>query len=188
MASQSRLNADEALKSAFRRLPIAVVVLDSERSLRPFNQKAEELFESEGLSPGLLTLRPSHPLSALLVRVLESPQAALESETLQFPSGALYTIEPSRRSSKSKDRWVVLLIEPAEREPEPQDVDLSRWGFTAKETDVMRLLLAGQSTKSISERLAIAENTLRTHIKRLFEKTGAKTRTELMAKVLRRKK
>lgn len=52
----------------------------------------------------------------------------------------------------------------------------------------MRLLLAGSTTKAISERLAIAENTLRTHIKRLFEKTGARTRTELMARVLRRKK
>ncbi|HET7707843.1 MAG TPA: helix-turn-helix transcriptional regulator [Thermoanaerobaculia bacterium] len=187
MTAQSRIDPDEALKSAFRRLPIAVVVLDSERSLRPFNEKATEFFEREGLSSTLLSLRPSHPLSKMLLRLIASEEA-LGTEVVEFPSGAIYTIEPSKRSSKGRDRWIILLIEPAEEQPAPEHSDLSGWGFTAREEDVMRLLLSGSTTKAISERLAIAENTLRTHIKRLFEKTGARTRTELMARVLRRKK
>ena len=123
----------------------------------------------------------------MLVRLIASEEA-LGTEVVEFPSGAIYTIEPSKRSSKGRDRWIILLIEPAEEQPAPEHSDLSGWGFTAREEDVMRLLLSGSTTKAISERLAIAENTLRTHIKRLFEKTGARTRTELMARVLRRKK
>ena len=160
------------------------MVLDSAQTLHAFNDKARELFECEGLSPKLLSERPSHPLSKMLLRLIASEDPP-GTEIVEFPSGAVYTIEPSNRSSKGRDHWIVLLVEPAWA---PEQSDLSGWGFTAREEDVMRLLLGGSTTKAISQRLAIAENTLRTHIKRLFEKTGARTRTELMARVLLRRK
>ena len=161
-------------------------MLDGDRNLRPFNLRATELFESEGLASGLLRQRPSHPLSQLVLRLLEDEQP-LQAETVTFPSGNVYAVEPSERSAKGSDRWLVLLIEPAVgSRTAPEQCDLSRWNFTPREEDIVRLLLAGESTQSITEKLGIAENTVRTHLKKVFEKTGARSRTELMARVLRR--
>lgn len=162
-------------------------MLDGDRNLRPFNARASELFEREGLVSGLLAQRPSHPLSELILKLLGSPDRSMEAATLTFPSGNIYSIEPSERSSKGSNRWLVLLIEPVVGSAKaPEECDLFRWNFTRREEDIVRLILAGESTHSITEKLGISENTVRTHLKRVFEKTGARTRTELMARVLRR--
>ena len=175
------------MASAFRRLPIAVVMIDGDRNLRPFNARATELFEREGLMSGLLAQRPSHPLSVMIKGLLDSRDEPMKGTHVTFPSGSVYAIEPSERSSKGRDRWLVLLIEPAIGDPNaPQQFDLTRWGFTPREEDIVRLLLAGESTHSITEKLGISENTVRTHLKKVFDKTAARSRTELMAKVLRR--
>ena len=186
MSRENVSNADEALASAFRRLPVAVVIVDSARLLRPYNGLALELFAEEGLSSGLLSLRPSHPLSILLHSYLTSAEGvALPNSAVQFPSGVTYSVSPSRRSDKGGDRWLVLLMHRS-GEPDSGLPDLKRWNFTSKEEEVVAALLSGASTGEIAAQLSIAENTVKSHLKKIFEKTGARSRTELLARVLRR--
>lgn len=186
MSGDNVSNADEALASAFRRLPVAVVIVDSARLLRPYNGLARDLFADEGLSSGLLSLRPSHPLSVLLQGYLSSGDGvALSAAAVQFPSGVTYSVSPSRRSDKGGDRWLVLLMQRREEHPFTLP-DLSRWKFTSKEEEVVISLLSGDSSREIAEHLSIAESTLKSHLKRIFEKTGARSRTELLARLLRR--
>jgi len=53
--------------------------------------------------------------------------------------------------------------------------------FTDRELDILKELTSGDSNSVIAERLNISAGTVKTHIQHLLEKTGFKTRTELVA-------
>lgn len=51
--------------------------------------------------------------------------------------------------------------------------------FTPKEIEVLRLLTTGAGNDEIAVKLDISQNTVKTHVKHLLEKTGFETRTQL---------
>lgn len=51
--------------------------------------------------------------------------------------------------------------------------------FTERELDVLRIMTTGAANAVIAEKLDIAENTVKNHIRHIMEKTGYKSRTEL---------
>ena len=51
-------------------------------------------------------------------------------------------------------------------------------GVTRRELDILELIAAGLSNKEIAERIFVSENTVKTHSSRLFEKLGARRRTQ----------
>lgn len=51
-------------------------------------------------------------------------------------------------------------------------------GLSERELEVLLELAAGRSNKEIAARLHVSPNTIKTHVSRLFEKLGAKRRTE----------
>jgi DNA-binding CsgD family transcriptional regulator len=51
-------------------------------------------------------------------------------------------------------------------------------GITARELEILGLIATGLSNREIAGRLFISENTVKTHSKRLFDKLGAKRRTQ----------
>ena len=53
--------------------------------------------------------------------------------------------------------------------------------FTERELDVLKELTTGDSNSEIAERLFISVATVKSHIQHLMEKTGFKTRTELVS-------
>ncbi|MGP6190506.1 MAG: helix-turn-helix transcriptional regulator [Vulcanimicrobiaceae bacterium] len=57
-----------------------------------------------------------------------------------------------------------------------------RFSLSARELDVLELLLAGESTRTVAATPAIAEPTERDHIKRLLSKAGARNRVEIAAR------
>lgn len=56
--------------------------------------------------------------------------------------------------------------------------------LTSRELEVVSLVAAGYSSPEIAERLHLSSNTVRTHTRNAMEKTGARTRAHLVAKVL----
>ena len=64
---------------------------------------------------------------------------------------------------------------------------LGELGITPREMEILALIAEGLSNKEIGERLFVSENTVKTHASRLFEKLGARRRTEAvqMAKASR---
>lgn len=54
--------------------------------------------------------------------------------------------------------------------------------FTPREIQVLRLLTTGVGNEEIAAKLNISQNTVKTHIKHLLEKTGFTTRTQLTIK------
>lgn len=55
---------------------------------------------------------------------------------------------------------------------------LAALGISERELEVLRELAAGRSNKEIALRLNVSPNTVKTHIARLFEKLGARRRTD----------
>jgi NarL family two-component system response regulator LiaR len=55
---------------------------------------------------------------------------------------------------------------------------VSEFGITGRELEILGLIAAGLSNREIADRLFVSENTVKTHSSRLFDKLGAKRRTQ----------
>ncbi len=80
---------------------------------------------------------------------------------------------------------IVVTIEPLGRQDQ-RGIDRAkeRYQLTDRELAVLQELVKGFTNKEIANALAITEQTVKEHIKHIMRKTGATTRTGILAKVL----
>jgi DNA-binding CsgD family transcriptional regulator len=82
------------------------------------------------------------------------------------------------------DRTVAVTIRPAAAS-EILDLRFLALDLTARERELVSLLLDGSDTRTISERLFLSPHTVQDHLKSIFEKTGVRNRKELVATLAR---
>ncbi len=61
---------------------------------------------------------------------------------------------------------------------------LAPFGLTPRQREIVMLVLRGLSNREIAERLFIAEQTVKDHLRDVFEKTNVHSRSEMAARVL----
>jgi DNA-binding CsgD family transcriptional regulator len=59
------------------------------------------------------------------------------------------------------------------------------FGLTLRESEVAALLAGGMSNRQISEALWISENTVKTHLKAIFQKARVTSRAQAMVRINR---
>ncbi len=79
-------------------------------------------------------------------------------------------------------RRVAVIIEPA-HPARIYPLLMSVYGLTERERDVTELVLTGSSTQEIAAELFVSPQTVQSHIKNIFEKTGVHSRRDLVGKV-----
>ena len=80
------------------------------------------------------------------------------------------------------ERRVAVIVEPA-NPARIAPLLMSAYALTDREQDVTRLVLQGESTTAIADRLVVSVHTVQQHLKSIFEKTGVRSRRDLVGKV-----
>ncbi|MEV4253564.1 response regulator transcription factor [Spirillospora sp. NPDC049652] len=71
---------------------------------------------------------------------------------------------------------------PPSRAPLPAEPDpATRFGLSAREADVMRLIVRGRSNGEIAKELFLAEKTVKNHVNRIYAKLGVPSRAAAIA-------
>jgi DNA-binding CsgD family transcriptional regulator len=80
------------------------------------------------------------------------------------------------------DRRIAIIIEPA-NPSRLYPLLMSAYGLTEREKDVTRLVLQGASTSQIAVELVLSAHTVQQHMKSIFDKTGVRSRRDLVGKI-----
>jgi DNA-binding CsgD family transcriptional regulator len=83
----------------------------------------------------------------------------------------------------AREPRIAVIVEPAH----PARITpllMSAYGLTDREQEITRHVLQGESTSAIAERLVVSPHTVQEHLKNIFEKTGVRSRRDLVGKVL----
>jgi len=198
-ALQARQAAGEALWDL---LPFGVLILDEAGRILWANRAGEGIAAAnDGLAVrgGCLTAASAEE-NATLARLIR--EAALTATGQGMAAGgALSLTRPSLRRPfavlvapfriartvmQSRQPAVAVLVSDPEVKPQPAPELLAQlYGLTAREAELVTLLLDGLDLNDVAERLALSMNTVRTHLREVFHKTGTHRQSELVALVLR---
>jgi DNA-binding CsgD family transcriptional regulator len=154
-------------------------------------------FEPDSLTPGVVHWLQELPggeraPDSMPHAVLSVAGQALRTATLELPGEVAFVRVLSRAG-----RWIVLhgavlqssgqqrvavIVEPAH----PARISpllMAAYALSDREQEVARMVLSGSPTTEIANTLRISPHTVQQHLKAIFEKTGVRSRRELVAKV-----
>jgi DNA-binding NarL/FixJ family response regulator len=86
------------------------------------------------------------------------------------------------RLAGGQDGRTAVIIQPAPHLEILPILELA-YGLTARERQVSQLCLRGLATKEIAETLRVSQYTVQDHLKAIFDKTGARSRGELVGRI-----
>jgi DNA-binding NarL/FixJ family response regulator len=134
------------------------------------------------------TIRERHPEVAVVVLTTFADDESIVAALSAGASGYLTkdaarddirrALEAAVAGQSVLDPVVQAALVKAARRGTPQRPATLPDGLTEREAEVLELLAAGLSNDEIAARLFVAETTVKTHINRIFAKTGSRDRTQ----------
>jgi DNA-binding CsgD family transcriptional regulator len=123
-------------------------------------------------------------IRALVARLRRAHTSTHHSPlTVRAKSGRWVSLEASWISVENRKVVAVIVQDASPEEMAP--IVMTLFGLSGQERIVSGLVFQGESTQAISRRLRIAEHTVQDHLKAIFDKTGVRSRRELVATVFR---
>ncbi len=119
---------------------------------------------------------------AAIERAGETGAELLPRARAQTRSGRWLVLHAARLSGPVGGGQIAVILEPA-GPAEVAPLVLQAYGLTDREAQVAQLVLRGLSTGEIADGLSIAALTVQQHLKAVFDKTGARSRRELVAQI-----
>jgi DNA-binding CsgD family transcriptional regulator len=95
--------------------------------------------------------------------------------------GARYRVRIARLRGPDPMRYAMFVERRGSRRPLLEAYD--RFGLSAREIDVLSLIVDGASNREIAETLSIVPGTVQDHVRSICAKSGAKRRGDLLARV-----
>lgn len=120
--------------------------------------------------------------TASLKQTLDALHASIEAYMGAFrgDGAALRALDELRRQAKAA------LNELADLDMDPLPPGAAESALTPRELEILSLIAAGLGNKEIAYRLGISDRTVQFHIRSIFDKTGAASRTEAAVLALRK--
>jgi DNA-binding CsgD family transcriptional regulator len=126
----------------------------------------------------------------LELRALAASMQRMNVAESEFPrlrvrtkAGRWAVLHAARLSGWSTGAIAVIIEEPSPGEIAP--ILMMAYGLTEQEQTVTGLICSGASTRDIAARLRITPHTVQDHLKSIFDKTGVRSRRELVATILK---
>jgi DNA-binding CsgD family transcriptional regulator len=183
----------EALAEMNHRALVALVLTDAFGRIAEANNLARAILgENDGLAArnGVLRAARSEDCFRLGQLMQEAARPLLMPMSgvmrVSRPSGRrpiALVVSPTRAAASpfGRSHAVSVAFADPERAPEADADLLARlYGFTAREAGVTALLLQGRSPTEAAAELGMTENTVRTHIRHVFDKTGVERLADLV--------
>lgn len=122
-------------------------------------------------------------VAAQAARTAESPRRPGEISMARVlgRSGTWIVLHGAALVSPASRR-IAVIVEPA-HPARISSLLMSVYNLTDREKDITRLVLQGYSTSEIAETLVISPHTVQQHFKSIFDKTGVRSRRDLVGKV-----
>ena len=164
-----------------------LILLDDDLAVMGVNSAAQRLLDQVLLDPEVERVLPSAIFSvAALLRGLENRGEVSETPKarIKAASGRWLMAHATRLDVPEGERRMAVIIEPAPP-LEAGAIALRTYRLTPRELETAGLVLQGYSTAEIAAKLVVSELTVQQHLKAVFEKTGVRSRRELVGEVFR---
>ncbi|WP_144445865.1 helix-turn-helix transcriptional regulator [Inquilinus limosus] len=178
-------DADHGIEDLLDWLDLGVIIADATARPVRMNRRAGAIIgRKDGLfaTPfGITTAIPEE--TGRLRQAIAAAPAGGTRLRLSRPSGApplLVTVIPVRGGDAGRS-WVALFVMDPGTAGTPSPALLQElFGLTAAEAVFAAEISRGDGLQAVADRLAIAPTTARTHLTRIFEKTGTRRQAELV--------
>lgn len=164
-----------------------VVLLNEDLSVLAVTAQAEHLLSLVAdPSPRRLPLPvPVYGVATALTALERGALHPNAQPTTRIPTtaGPWLSLHASRLRARRGEGPIAVVVERAQAQA-TAPLLLSAHGLTLRESDVARLVLRGLSTTAIANSLHISANTVQDHLKAVFDKTGVRSRRDLVGRFL----
>ncbi|KZL15436.1 response regulator FixJ [Pseudovibrio axinellae] len=183
-------------------MPYSALIVDENAQVQEMNARAENLL-SDHANLGLcankcITAKASADASALESKIKQSLQLGQQAEPVvvnnEYGPNTLIYIQPTESKVDApsylssflvKPQYCLLMIfDPTDFIAVPDDMVSYLLNLTPKETQVVRALTNGASTREAAEQLGISYNTTRNHIANVSRRLGASSQSEIVRLVM----
>jgi PAS domain S-box-containing protein len=183
------------LQRTFDRSLIPMMIIDNDRSYVDFNAPARLLFrmslkELRGLRVDDLTADEDLPALQEAWDELIERGTVSDRYTVTFKDGSTLLVFFAAIANALPGQHLIVFVPtdwPGDELEELQPAVDSGYGnrLSPRQVEVLRLVALGANVSQIAQELSISDTTVRTHVKNILQRSGAKNRAHAVALAMR---